>query len=127
MANSLSISMAPQKTSLSVEWPEGIFASPDNAKKVPALKVSGTGNVSFNLHDGLLKSEKTNLSFPGAAIRGNAVLSDLNSTPLLSADLEISATHLRRGCRFPRFCPARDGRSGNICQRKASFPDKNAK
>lgn len=96
MANSLSISMAPQKTSLSVEWPEGIFASPDNAKKVPALKVSGTGNVSFNLHDGLLKSEKTNLSFPGAAIRGNAVLSDLNSTPLLSADLEISATHLRR-------------------------------
>lgn len=95
-ATGLPIRMAPQKTSMAAEWPSGVFASSDRAKKAPALKVSGTGSVSFNLPDGTLKSEEMNLSLPGAIISANATLRDLYNSPLLDAALDVALERPRR-------------------------------
>lgn len=95
-ATGLPLRMAPQKTTFSAEWPSGLFASPDKAPKKPALKVSGTGNVSFNLPEGTLKSEGTNLSLPGAGISADAALRDLYSSPLIEAALDVSLDRPRR-------------------------------
>ena len=95
-ATGLPVRMAPHKTNVSAEWPSGVFASPNSAKKAPALKVSGTGNVSFNLPEGTLKSEGTNLSLPGAVVSANATLRDLYNSPLLEAALDVSLDRPRR-------------------------------